>query len=87
MHKILCGLKKNTVTLVEGIGPCSLAPLLALKTNKGRFFWGGGVVLFFSFETCSNTYDLYLSDMDVHVCIFKVRDASCTQTSLGQCKC
>lgn len=76
------------MTLVEGIGPCSLAPLLALKTNKGRRDFFLSLSFFsFPFDTCSNTNDLYVSDMDLHVCIFKVRDASCTQTSLGQCKC
>uniref|UniRef100_A0A3Q2WCY5 Antizyme inhibitor 1b n=1 Tax=Haplochromis burtoni TaxID=8153 RepID=A0A3Q2WCY5_HAPBU len=66
-----------------------VTPLLALKTNKGRRGVSRSLNFYFfsSFDTCSNTNDLYVSDMDVHVCIFKVRDASCTQTSLGQCKC
>lgn len=79
------------MTLVEGIWTLftsSFAGSENQQRKEGGFLSLNFYFLFFSsFDTCSNTNDLYVSDMDVHVCIFKVRDASCTQTSLGQCKC
>lgn len=79
------------MTFVEGIWTLftsSFAGSENQQRKEGGFSLSIFIFYFFSsFDTCSNTNDLYVSDMDVHVCIFKVRDASCTQTSLGQCKC